>query len=317
MTIQGPTLCMPDEEKSCFACCPPIRPATYEHIQYQKTVERFLREDTRAFAASCAKGREITGFRCWALGYLDQAFRLVGCLLHPERHGGRDLRNLTGYGDKCRRETCPEARAFSLLPPGVRRFWLSLTRGMDAFAYSSRVRNPLFSLMGWGREILERVAEREPGPFKDFEAMVRCYPLFGACMPPRACAYLARSLMEGLGPAVLESVGCVTLLQGLLTEAQRLSRGVAFSAEGQAVHSLGMDPLYQDLLRLGLGIRRMAQGEALAFKGVMDKLVFGACRRGAQEGESPPGPPMPHEGRQALPGGPQRGEGPAPGGEGP
>lgn len=92
------TLCVPDARRSCFACCPPIRPAGYEHIQYRNMVMRMLRENTRDFAAG--GGGLITGFSCWALGYLDEDFRQVGCLLHPARNHGQDLRYRVGYEEK-------------------------------------------------------------------------------------------------------------------------------------------------------------------------------------------------------------------------
>ncbi|MBL7211240.1 MAG: hypothetical protein ISS61_02540 [Desulfobacteraceae bacterium] len=59
-----PTLCLPDTEKNCFACCPPIRPAGYEHLQHTGIVKRMLRENTRAFAGKGAAISPITGFSC-------------------------------------------------------------------------------------------------------------------------------------------------------------------------------------------------------------------------------------------------------------
>ena len=40
MTPMTVSLCFPDEEKSCFACCPPIRAAGYEHIEYKNFINR-------------------------------------------------------------------------------------------------------------------------------------------------------------------------------------------------------------------------------------------------------------------------------------
>jgi hypothetical protein len=39
-----------------------------------------------------------TIYNCEFLGFLDSACRRVGCLLHPCRHGGRDLRSCSFYG---------------------------------------------------------------------------------------------------------------------------------------------------------------------------------------------------------------------------
>ena len=108
ITIREPSLCLPDKEKSCFACCPPIRPAGYEHVQYKNIVKKILIENTLSFQL---QKKSITGFSCWALGYIDKNFKQVGCLLHPE-YIGTDLRHLTGYGEKCKRETCLEAKIF-------------------------------------------------------------------------------------------------------------------------------------------------------------------------------------------------------------
>ena len=99
--LQPPaTLCVPDAQRSCFACCPPIRPAGYEHIQYRNMVMRMLRENTKGFAAGGGGRSPITGFSCWALGYLDENFRQVGCLLHPAMNNGKDLRYRVGFGEK-------------------------------------------------------------------------------------------------------------------------------------------------------------------------------------------------------------------------
>jgi len=69
------SLCAPDEEKSCFACCPPIRPPGYEHLQYTNEIKRFLRENTVSLRREQKSISPITGFSCWALGYLDDGFK--------------------------------------------------------------------------------------------------------------------------------------------------------------------------------------------------------------------------------------------------
>ena len=126
----GPTLCFPDNRKSCFACCPPIRPPNYEHIQYKNLIQRMLRENTRAFSTRGEKVLPITGFSCWALGYLDKECRLVGCLLHPSRNRGKDLRFRVDYGGKCGRESCPESKVFLELGLDERELWLCLAGEM-------------------------------------------------------------------------------------------------------------------------------------------------------------------------------------------
>ncbi|MFH0844586.1 MAG: hypothetical protein V1930_03855 [Pseudomonadota bacterium] len=122
MTDPYPTLCFPDHEKSCFACCPPIRPAGYEHIQYRDILKRFLREDTESFKKRNDAIGPITGLSCWALGHMYNSFKQVGCMLHPAQNDGVDLRYRVDYGEKCSRETCREEKIFSKLDKNDRVF---------------------------------------------------------------------------------------------------------------------------------------------------------------------------------------------------
>lgn len=46
-------------------------------------------------------------YRCEFLGFIDAEGRLPGCLIHPELHGGRDLRDLSFYGKElCQGHLC-------------------------------------------------------------------------------------------------------------------------------------------------------------------------------------------------------------------
>jgi len=45
-------------------------------------------------------------------------------LLHPLRHNGKDLRDLTGYQFKCANALCREASVFAELTPDEQNFWL-------------------------------------------------------------------------------------------------------------------------------------------------------------------------------------------------
>jgi len=92
---------------------------------------------------------------------LDQRRNIVGCLLHPAQNHGRDLRDLTGYGDKCRRELCREAVVFSSLTPSQAALVLGLTEGLDSFTYSSEKKNPAFRLLLWGPKVIEQLADLE------------------------------------------------------------------------------------------------------------------------------------------------------------
>lgn len=196
MTGTNATLCSPDWEKSCFACCPPIRPAGYEHIQYKNILIRELRENTRRMSKTDLNTVPITGFSCWALGYLDERFRRIGCLLHPYQNQGSDLRFRIEYGEKCRRESCPESAIFAELTGDTKRFWLQLADGLDSFAYSSRKENPLFSLMAWGPFLLELIPKVESARHVGKMIFFEEYPFFSAVETPRAHAYPATCIIR-------------------------------------------------------------------------------------------------------------------------
>lgn len=268
------TLCMPDKTKSCFACCPPIRPAGYEHLCHKNIVRRILRENTHEFAREEREIRPITGFSCWALGYLDPSAALVGCLLHPLRNQGEDLRYRVDYGNKCSRETCPEARVFSCLQPEERRFWQCLSEGMDAFSYSSRKDNPLFHLLGWGPSVLGLIASTRGKRPPKWESFLQDYPFFATPLPPKACAYLLNGLLDRDRLQVLEDPLFRADFERLHGQ---ISKSLAVEAMGEAgdppVHLLGLDPDFADFLRLSLGIKKILPHEALRLKGRVDGIL--------------------------------------------
>jgi len=265
------TLCAPDREKSCFACCPPIRPGNYEHIQYRNIVKRILRENTRMFQSYPRSQGPITGFSCWALGYLDDTFNTVGCLLHPARHGGRDLRHRTGYGEKCQRESCPESRTFLKLSKEARRFFLGLTKGLDSFEYSSRTHNPLFTLLGWGEEILEQVYQDSNFKVTDRESFFAYYPVLVNTAQPKACAYLLGCVIKCLGPRVLKSKSFSLLFQGFCRDLFATFSGLGPGNGSVFTHRLAMGKTFEDMVRLGMGIKRIDKGAASKLKEDVDR----------------------------------------------
>ncbi len=149
------TLCAPTTEATCFGCCPPIRPHHYDPLDYIGSLRREFTENRKTFLENGPIYRPIVGYSCWALGFLDAKGRKVGCLLHPARNNGRDLRGLVDYGRKCERESCVPARIFSQLSEQGQRFWLPLVNGLNSFYFSSRRANPLFHLLEWGIKLLE------------------------------------------------------------------------------------------------------------------------------------------------------------------
>ncbi len=271
---KGLTLCLPDGEKSCFACCPPIRPAGYEHIQHQGAIKRLLRDNTQAYRLEERRVRPITGFSCWALGYLDPGFRLVGCLLHPARNKGKDLRFRVDYGEKCRRETCPEAGVFDRLQEKTQAFWIHLADGLDSFSYSSRDKNPLFHFLNWGPEILDLIAAEAPATFRSVDSLLEAFPFFVTRLSPRGWSYPVTRLAVMQGAGLYRQPGRTAYLErGLCDLLERMNpQEVSIhTQEAPLTHRLPMDRSFLDFLRLAAGIRRINLKEARALKCRVDQ----------------------------------------------
>jgi hypothetical protein len=265
------TLCAPDQEKSCFACCPPIRPPGYEHLQYANEIKRVLRENTASLRREERSLSPITGFSCWALGYLDGGFRRVGCLLHPSQNDGEDLRYRVDFGDKCARESCLEAGIFARLSPKAKSFWLRLSEGLDSFSYSSRTLNPLFRILGWGGPLLNLVAMAEKGGSLPGDSILETYSFFKTTLSPRANAYLARALIDSENLDLLKSPRFRETFEEL---SQRLSKQLSpLVLSGSAapyVHSLPLDTDFLNFIRLSGHIVRASEQEAKSLKDFVD-----------------------------------------------
>jgi hypothetical protein len=272
MNFSFVTLCSPDAQKSCFACCPPIRPAGYDHRLYKNMIKRVLRENTAAFDQRNDRIVPITGFSCWALGYLDGAYQRIGCLLHPFRHEGLDLRYRVDYGNKCARETCPEAKVFDALTIREREFWLGLADGFDSFDYSSKKVNPLFNLMGWGCHLLRLVAAVEkPGRFTR-EYFLETYPFFSTKALPRANAYLVNRLVHRDNVHLLRSRPFKDAFEQFSLILPSLLAGKCSVGEGEfPVHRLDLDRDFLDFLRQSLGISKLNLEQALRLKQRVDE----------------------------------------------
>jgi len=265
------TLCAPDQNKSCFACCPPIRPPGYEHLQYPNEIKRLLRENTASLRKTDRSLSPITGFSCWALGYLDGGFKRIGCLLHPSQNHGDDLRFRVDYGDKCSRESCVEAVIFAQLSPAAKDFWLRLSDGLDSFSYSSRSVNPLFRILGWGAPVLTLIAAAEKEDASAATSILETHSFFKTTLSPRANAYLLRVLVTPANVDLLRKAP----FRGRFEELSgRLCRDLPLKAPGSSsapyVHSLPMDSDFLDFLRLGCRIARLDEEEAASMKEVTD-----------------------------------------------
>lgn len=122
MTVPFPHLCQPDPQKSCGACCGLYNYADSSRLSLTERLRRrtalfrrtvWGREDLPVFT-TMVRDREDNRKRyeviycCEYLGFLDEGENTVGCLLHPVRHGGIDLRDVSFYGrDLCAGHFCP------------------------------------------------------------------------------------------------------------------------------------------------------------------------------------------------------------------
>jgi len=268
------TLCFPDQEKSCFACCPPIRPAGYEHIQYRSIIGRILRENTAHFDKQKDKVSPITGFSCWALGYVDTHYRQVGCMLHPAHHDGIDLRYRIDYHDKCRREICPEARIFSELRKGEKIFWLQLTEGLDPFSFSSRKINPLFRMIQWGITVLRLLASEEIDRIFTWDVFLATYPFFATNLPPKANAYLINRMIT---KRTLHLLGEHPFRLEFEKFSKKLSDGLNQTAitptKSPYVHQCDLDSYFSDFLRLSCHIGKAEKKAVLRIKNRVDREI--------------------------------------------
>lgn len=212
--LTSDSLCAPGKGLSCFACCPPIRPAGYDHLDYRQSLRRLLSEARQEFLAG-APPRAITGFSCPGLGFLDSAGRQAGCLYHPSRHGGVGLRLATGYQPKCARESCPPARAYAALTDDARRRLLALCAGLDAFEFSSERANPARRLLALGPAVAA-AALGLPGLSL---AELAAWPWLAQA--PAAWGWLLGRLLERRGTDCLRDPDLGQVLAGL---AQRLAQ---------------------------------------------------------------------------------------------
>lgn len=158
-----------------------MRPAGYDHADFPGSLRRLLGENTADLRAGRGPSRPMVGFWCAGLGFLDPTGRRVGCLLHPAVNQGRDLREVTGYRDKCARESCPAARAWRELSPGAREVLFAAWQGMESFAFSSPRLNPWRRVLALGPGVAELVAglALAPGEPGGWPWLARLAPAWG------------------------------------------------------------------------------------------------------------------------------------------
>lgn len=237
-------------------------------------IKRVLRENTQAFDSQSRDINPIIGFSCWALGYLDHAHKQAGCLLHPALNGGKDLRFRIDYGNKCERESCPEAKRFAQLGTMAQSFWLHLADGLDAFAYSSREENPLFPLLGWGLKLLHLIPRWEEGQVYGAPSFMEAYPFFKTRLSPRAHAYLMDRILSKEEKHLLKDKGFQSDFEAF-SETWLHGEWQGFIPEPHApyAHQLDLDRDFLDFIRLSLQIHRIDEATARHLKGQVDKAL--------------------------------------------
>jgi hypothetical protein len=272
------SLCFPDRNKSCFACCPPIRPPGYEHLEYKNIIKRILRENSRNFDRQDETIIPITGFSCWALGYIGEGYNQIGCLLHPAQNNGVELRHRTDYGKKCQREYCQEERIFSCLEESVKEFWLHLADGMDSFEYSSREKNPLFRILSWGPGLLTKIAKKEYYSIYSQEGFFQTYPFFSTPLSPKGNAYPVNYIVEKKGTEILKEKSFGKRYKEFISVLKRrVKEKYCDNREGVHVHLLKIERAYSDFLRLSIQIKKAILKDAIGVKEIVDKEMDGFC----------------------------------------
>lgn len=255
--IMPSSLCFPDTEKSCFACCPPIRPPGYVHADYESIIKRILRENSIEYCPDKRDIKPVTGFSCWALGYIDAQYKRIGCLLHPQINNGHDLRYRIDYGSKCVRESCPEEKTFSIMDEKQKSFWLHLTTGMDSFEYSNRKTNLLFKILSWGNKLLAEISDNDNKRYCSKKQFLQSYPFFKTQLSPRGHAFPVSQVILNKGNDLLTSNEFKNKYTGfskLLTK--KIKTKFKFPSDGVFVHKLGINNEFSDFIRLTLGIRK-------------------------------------------------------------
>ncbi|MEJ5348907.1 MAG: hypothetical protein WHS46_09490 [Desulfosoma sp.] len=256
------SLCAPDADRSCFGCCPPIRPHGYDPLNWVSSLKREFRENRDAISKNIFSSRSIVGFSCWALGYLDAKGQLIGCLLHPARNEGRDLRHLTGYEEKCAREFCLQAKHFHSLTAPTQTFWLGLAAGLCSFYYSSPRANPLFHVLLWGPIILEKIAQFALTQDLSVTEIIYAYPfLIRKELSPRGFRFLFESVITRFhDPIFWENQKIEAVVRKihatLCTEFIGL-HGTRYDSGSFYVHQLGLGEAFADYLRLVHGFRQI------------------------------------------------------------
>jgi hypothetical protein len=250
-------------------------------------------ENRDAFRRVPLQARPIIGYHCWALGFLDSRNGTAGCLLHPARNRGRDLRGLVDYGSKCSRESCFPARVFDRLPPEGQAFWLPLARGLNPFYFSSRRANPLFHILPWGAALLERLrADALRRGWTVTELLYWRPFLLHPVWKPQAHRYLFSLVLERLeawdGPGeAIEGLARDLMDEIADLDAVRDLRTPCPYGGEVWTHQVSEPPAFLDFLRLALGIEKVDRARLPQARNAMEALWRETAARRSIHGGGP------------------------------
>ncbi len=234
-----------------------------------------LRHNSRNIDRMSSAPKPIDGWTCWALGFLDDEERRVGCLLHPARNHGEDLRHLVEFGGKCAREMCHEARVFEGLEQEERRWCLGCVSWEDSFAYSSRRSNPVFRLLAWEEVVIRGMIRRESGiPLRRERLLEEYSPLF-TTLQPRVDGYWIGRLVSNDNWTFLQRHGLASYLcfRDSLSHEVRGSWGERGPEDHDGLPMVHVHQVPLSLsrwLKFGVGFWRASTEEMTAIMGLME-----------------------------------------------
>lgn len=184
---------------------------------------------------------------------------------------------LTGYGAKCARELCYEARQFSLLLEDTKIFWRELARGLGSFYFSSPCSNPLFYLMRWGPFILEAFKSFADRQSWSVTEVVWHFPfLINGYLEPRAWRLPVEiAIRVAVRQIELENIYWDGFFSTVIKRWSEVVCNVAkLSQNGPYVHSLAVKDSLKDFVRFFLGISRMDLFQVLKVEEILRKVVL-------------------------------------------
>jgi hypothetical protein len=129
-------------------------------------------------------------------------------------------------------------------------------------------------MMGWGSRLLSLITLNEDRRLFTKESFFRAYPFFSTRLNPRANAFL---LYQLVGKNRVDMLKTESFRERFERFSRRLSgqlKQISSPMSGtQYTHRLELDPRFLDFLRLGVGLLRIEQGDALRLKERVDRAI--------------------------------------------